>query len=507
MTYSGFQMPGAFHGEGGAVAQPLFRPPAVSPGPASASSSGFLDASATSAKRKRLRNGDGEAPLPSAGLFGTSPAAPPQHTPSKVYALAGRLDTPGADSGLLGESMYSDSDFRTALGSKRSRSRRDGDDDDGSSGAPTSLFTVPSQHSQYQEGHAAPRSGWGSAAMSTLGGVVGRVWEFCKAGAFKGFYAGGGRGFAVGEDGSSMAAEAAADEYSYSYHYHFDDYESRIPGRFPAASQGDDYTYNYIYKAAAADAAAEDSDSRPSTPGAKRRQTAPADDLGRNWVLVKDGSQRSSTRKTSSSYRPSPRNRNHAPSVTTGRRISTTPSSASAVPANGARLSYRIDTPSQPPPRQPASTASFASPRSSPSHASGPKLAPAAPIRANTTASPAPQRSTNGTSTGTGTGHRRRRSANTTPSLGHRRTQSSASAASSRGGGGEEMTAENSPRLDAEAKQLAARRKMDERNADVRIAAFNKRLQDMIRQGKEALGTTIEVDGDEDGGGDGWIDE
>lgn len=69
------------------------------------------------------------------------------------------------------------------------------------------------------------------------------------------------------------------------------------------------------------------------------------------------------------------------------------------------------------------------------------------------------------------------------------------------------MTAENSPRLDAEAKQLAARRKMDERNADVRIAAFNKRLQDMIRQGKEALGTTIEVDGDEDGGGDGWIDE
>jgi hypothetical protein len=35
---------------------------------------------------------------------------------------------------------------------------------------------------------------------------------------------------------------------------------------------------------------------------------------------------------------------------------------------------------------------------------------------------------------------------------------------------------------------------MEERDADVRMAAFNKQLQDMIRQGKEALGSTIEVD-------------
>lgn len=36
---------------------------------------------------------------------------------------------------------------------------------------------------------------------------------------------------------------------------------------------------------------------------------------------------------------------------------------------------------------------------------------------------------------------------------------------------------------------------MEERDTDVRISAFNKQLQDMIRQGKEALGTTIEVEG------------
>ena len=493
MAYSGFQMPGAFHSDGGTAVQTLFRPPA-SPGPASASSSGYLDPS-TSVKRKRVRGGggngngnsDGDARPSSRGFLGSSPvatAAPPQHTPSKVYALAGRLDTPGADSGLLGESMYSDSDFRTALGSKRSRQEEE------DSTPPTSLFTASSQHSHES---SSPRNGWGSMAMNTLGGVMGRVWEFCKAGAFKGFYAGGGRGFAMAEDGSMTAdvSMPCADEYSYNYHYHFDDYEHRIPGRFPA-SQADDYNYNYTYKAGLE----EEVDSRPSTPGAKRRQTAQADDLGRNWVLVNDESRRMSTpRKTSNSYRPSPRNRNHAPSVTTGRRISTTPSS---VPANPARLSYRIDSPSQPP-RPPVSTASFASPRSSPSHAN---LAPAAQIASS--ASPAPQRSSNTPS------HHRRRSANThTYTPGHRRTQSSASTASSRG---EEMAAENSPRLDREAKQLAARRRMEERNADVRIAAFNKQLQDMIRQGKEALGTTIEVDDDDGGGGGGgggdpWVDE
>jgi hypothetical protein len=36
---------------------------------------------------------------------------------------------------------------------------------------------------------------------------------------------------------------------------------------------------------------------------------------------------------------------------------------------------------------------------------------------------------------------------------------------------------------------------MEERDNDERMSAFNKQLQDMIRQGREALGTTIEVDG------------
>jgi hypothetical protein len=67
-------------------------------------------------------------------------------------------------------------------------------------------------------------------------------------------------------------------------------------------------------------------------------------------------------------------------------------------------------------------------------------------------------------------------------------------------------TIESSPRLDPEAKELATRKLREERDADARIAAFNARLRDMIREGKEALGTKVEVEieGGDDGG---WMDE
>ena len=64
----------------------------------------------------------------------------------------------------------------------------------------------------------------------------------------------------------------------------------------------------------------------------------------------------------------------------------------------------------------------------------------------------------------------------------------------------------NSPRLDPEAQHMVARRMREERAADARINDFNVRLQEMIRQGKEALGTKIEVDGDVGFGGGGALD-
>ncbi|KAL3953861.1 hypothetical protein ACCO45_011817 [Purpureocillium lilacinum] len=310
------------------------------------------------------------------------------------------------------------------------------------------LFNLPTEPSQ-------PR-GWSSVAFSTLGGVVGKVWEFCKAGAFKGFYAGGGAGYDV-QPGDELAPETPQ--------YYDDDKvadEHRVPGYFPQGAG--EYHYNE---------AAEDTytgyDSRASTPtapAAKRRHMSAADELGRNWVMVKEphaGTATPTPRKQTAN-RSQPRNRNHGPAVTTGRRIAAsprnTPNAGATNPAitTPRRYSSRLSssaaasTSAQEPPR-PASSASLASFRSP------------EPAKAASRAVPNPAGSASPT-------HAAR------PHRGE-------------------------PRLDAEAKKLATRRKMEERDADVRIAAFNKRLQDMIRQGKEALGTTVEVDG----GDGGWEDD
>ena len=85
---------------------------------------------------------------------------------------------------------------------------------------------------------------------------------------------------------------------------------------------------------------------------------------------------------------------------------------------------------------------------------------------------------------------------------GHRRNHSTASAASAASGRTSmrkrDSTVEDSPRLDMEAKFLAAKRQHEDKEADARINDFNARLKEMIRQGKEALGTKVEVEGDFD---------
>ncbi|OAA38835.1 hypothetical protein NOR_06488 [Metarhizium rileyi] len=482
MTFSsGIHMPGAFHTDG--IHQGLFRPPV-----SSASSSGYLSQTrpfggeGPTPKRKRIRDDarqfdqaqqqDGcrdDASANTSTVLITPAGRRAAHN-GRVYTLAGQLDTPASgpgESGILGESMYSDSEYRKALGSKRPRQ----DHDLAYSTGHTPLFNLSAQP------HHPP--GWGTLAFSTIGGVVGKVWEFCKAGAFKGFYAGGGRGFEM-QPGDADPGRPQNHED--------DEQQHRIPGYFP---QGD----TFYEQDTTEDTPIPSGASTPSAPAAKRRQTAPADELGRNWVMVKDRASGTDAtlRRTSAAYRQSPRNRNQGPSLATGRRISTprnrrvSAKAASPVPYRATpRNGFNLSPPATIEPDRPASSASFASPRSP----SPTKLASIAPSLA---ASPTPHSSR---------GHARRRSVNPTPnhaSFTHSRSHSNASTASGRGAVDD---LDNSPRLDAEARHLAARRNREERDTDVRIAAFNKQLQDMIRQGKEALGTTVEVDG-EDGG---WED-
>ncbi|KAI1939178.1 hypothetical protein LOZ53_002007 [Ophidiomyces ophidiicola] len=57
----------------------------------------------------------------------------------------------------------------------------------------------PASSGDDMEHHAVTPSstsiGWGRAVINLVGGVAGRVWDFCWTGAFRGFYAGGGRGY------------------------------------------------------------------------------------------------------------------------------------------------------------------------------------------------------------------------------------------------------------------------------------------------------------------------
>jgi len=312
-----------------------------------------------------------------------------------------------------------------------------------------------------------PSQGWGSFAFSTIGGVVGRVWEFCKTGSFRGFQAGGGKAYTM----NSGRVEELDQTLFESHH---------LPGRFPPPQQ-EDY---FNQQTNNADHEMNSGASTPTAPAPKRRHTDNKDELGRNWVMVSDEkpaepepSPKPQLRQPS--YHSTPRNRNSGPSMATGRRISATPSSrfsSASTPgqrrSTANRPSSRLSiapSPSAPSPRA-ASTASFASFTSfgSPREATPSKIPQ--PSRRRATAAPSP----------------------ITKMSSHRRSNSNASVASGRG------SAEASPRLTAEAKHLAARRKMEERDADVRINAFNKQLQDMIRQGREALGTTIEVEGNWD---------
>ncbi|KAK0386084.1 hypothetical protein NLU13_5921 [Sarocladium strictum] len=508
-----FSMPGSFHSEG--VHPGLIRPPA-SP-TTTANSPIFASAILTPAsptpssalprpKYKRRRPGDGSSTTiepsgttRSASRGGYSAGVNQRRNESsgasknnvsstaRSYVLAGNLDTPGAvsgpggvispdglaDHGVLGESMFSDSDYRTVLGSKRRR-----DDLETDHTAPSTLYKLPSHPSQ-------KTPGWGSFAFSTLGGVVGKVWDFCWGSTFKGFHAGEGEGY----DAPHVIN-------------HEEDVSDTHPtySRAPQPPLRDAFTGTEDYNAAT-------SYSRASTPTrqpAKRRQTDRSDDLGRNWVVINQHEagraspalSRPSMPRTISSTRPrglASTSSGHRVTSASMSRASATSGSQTPVSRLSARRSSSrggrhsaVHTAWEKP--QVISTASYASPRSSPAGTSREPSFRDSHRRSQSNASAAATRSPHGAD------------------LSVQKRQSPKQAVGTSSQGIDDDMQKQSPRLTEEARRLAAKRRMEERDADVRIAAFNRRLQDMIRQGKEALGTTVDVE--MDGPGDGaWEDD
>jgi hypothetical protein len=380
------------------------------------------------------------------------------------YTCAASVETPyGAEHKQLGymdDSTYSDVDYRRALVSRQP------------------ITNIPGSKPA-----TASIPGWSRFALETIGGVVGKVWDFCTVGAFRGFYAGGGRGYDV--DPGLVRGNTWCNEHDIPT-------LPDLPGGFPDPDYAQ-YT-----------AQSRTPDSTPP-PAAKRRQVSnnvANDELRRNWVLVDEpASKPRNLGSTQTQRKPQTRPQlNRRISKPIGRLSNTGLTHESARPVSHAGTATLTN-------RQPASYASPRSPAVLDRPATPSRLPVASRPRSSSTATP-PRLSQQPSQIPSPSPHSAR---------GHRRTHSAASTASGnlgqitrRQSSAHELVEESSPRLDARARNMVARRMIQEQETDARINDFNSRLMDMIREGREALGTSIEVDVCDDyrgGGNDPWEDD
>ncbi|TPX11766.1 uncharacterized protein E0L32_007503 [Thyridium curvatum] len=581
MSYSSqFHMPGAYHFEanpastsgGPGLNAGIFRPP-MSPSASSsvlnlAKSTGSLCSDVSmannnntpsahaNAKRKRARDDPRRESTPLAADWTAadlSATAYDAETPLERngdrpprYVLAGQIETPGARTfnpldANMDDSVYSDVDYRRALGSKKPHPRDpETPGVNGTAGGGRDLGATP-QTPQSQ--------GWGSFAFT----VVGKVWDFCKGGAFRGFYAGGGKGYEwKGGDSTPPHAAAAAADGEDSHDPPWGSASDlpvglNTPGAFPGAHYAPTPEYR-------------DCSSPPAStprPAAKRRQISEnGDELRKNWVMVSEddnddeahppppqqqqqqhlrpvAASRAEKKRPSLAPQPRPSSRQQARPAGPMRRISIPVSRLGGggtpnAPPSGWRMpSSRISHAGSPglTAREPAS---FAPPRSPVAASPSPSRRTFSPAALTSSSSRIPMSSGRGGAGSHSSANpfapprgcsasprpSSRQSSMPSPSFGssgtpgggggHRRAASTAGAR--RADAADPVS--NSPRLDAEAQRLAARKRAVERDTDARMDAFSARLRDMIRQGKEALGTTVEVDGTaEDGGDEGWLDD
>uniref|UniRef100_L2FGQ4 Uncharacterized protein n=1 Tax=Colletotrichum fructicola (strain Nara gc5) TaxID=1213859 RepID=L2FGQ4_COLFN len=398
----------------------------------------------------------------------------PQANHAARYTLAGQLETPGVvanppfENGALDESMYSDADYRSKLGSKRPHEEIESP----VSNQPTVLV----QPQPVVEG-------WSRFAFNTIGGVVGKVWEFCRTGAFRGFSAGGGKAYTIdgqsletlpepeveaepklelGQQPQPQLSEKTPDFGLESPRPSAPVVDTTPPGGYPTPGFMSTNPFAYQFQETLP------SESTPSRPAVKRRQTSAGNhDELRNWVVPAingDWAQNQRPQATPQLHTDGPAQANHQSQQHLARWNcgAVTPTACQLCRCLVARDTLAVYW-------------SIAESDSS-----------ACPARWS--AIPSPVQSSTSPYTHS-----------------HRRSRSNASAAHSRRKSkdfGVDSIRE-SPRLTTEAKKLAARRVRDEQDSDARIDDFNQRLKEMIRQGREALGTKIEIDGD-----DGcWMDD
>ena len=373
----------------------------------------------------------------------------PQPFVNTRYQLAGGMDTPTLAAAQAQEqegSEYPDAGYRKHLGgdSNNGMERHTRRGLFGEHEGP-SYFALEREANGRGRGYhdGSNHQGWSKGAINVVGAVVGKVWEFCKIGAttFTGFGAGAGTKYKVNaESMSHFEPVEVGDSYweSEKNLYGEDRDSTPVPGQFPEQ----DFIPDYMDRATP--------DVSPAPP-AKRRQISnshSSDEIAKNWVVVPNKSNPS----TSTPTRPQPR----APS----RYSMPTASSASRRSVAGVA--------------RPASRAGYASPAVRRQMLNRTSHAGSATLQSNRGASFASSRSP--------------APASRIPRASPVRDVKSP---------GKPAVVQDSPAA-REAQRWAALKRKEEREADESIRRLDAQLKAMIREGKEALGTKIEVEMDDD---------
>lgn len=273
---------------------------------------------------------------------------------STRYRLAGVLDTPSAEYASVTERATSPD---LTLRAGRGWHPGGGGGAGGGAGSPGSYFPLLAREgngrSRAGKKVASRQEGWGKTIYSVIG-VAGRVWDFCRVNAFRGFYAGGGQGYAMRPSGEMMNGERSVWESC--------DEKGRlgaggdgqvvVPGGFPE----EDYIPDYI----------SNEHMTPCRPAKRIQREKGETGLGASWVMVERSHARIS--------------RDSSPSRISTRKVPVKSSSPGRRPASraGQRPTQHAPRPSLTSsagslalsPGRPASFANTRSPVSSPRHES-----------------------------------------------------------------------------------------------------------------------------------------
>jgi hypothetical protein len=347
--------------------------------------------------------------------------SPPLLADTKYLYKNGGVVSSGDDYGERYDATSSESDFRRRWVANDVNDENETREDEGFS----RKRKINSQTNEQV------RSGWGGAVVSLVGGAAEMMWDFCKGTVFKGFYAGGGKGFEMKsmEQDREMQESIWEDLNSRSNSYGFG--QSPLPGQYP------DERYNF--------GGFEVQETIAPRP-AKRQHT----DTGSGWVMV---SHNEHTHRIADSRASSPR-------------------LSFASPVKMPSCSH-IPRPviHQPPSNPPSYRRSLL-----------PVSRRVSTINISSTGSPLPKNTPRSSS---------RQASFASP-------RSRQYTRESYGGPVLESPVKKGSPLSPDAQKFAARIRREEREADESMRKLNSQLAALIREGKEALQSTVEVVNSED---------